>query len=153
LLKNKIPPYLLALSWYNVFMAEEAESAPEKKEREVEIKFGTLIKIKSKADPDRIDVVDNVGSEEYEGFYSGNLHHPDDKKKRWFFPGGTTLPELIEDIVGQLSEEEVIAAAQRGWLQYVSKGSNQKLIEEGSEMMKRHLREAAQKGPRKIKIG
>ena len=129
-------------------MAERKEGEP----REEEISFGTLIRINSKVDPGRIDVVDDVGNEEYEGFYSGKLHNPDNKEEMWFFVGGTTVPEEVAEVVGQLSEEEVIAAAQRGWLQYVSKGSSQKLIGEGLEMTKKHLTEAAQKGPRKIQI-
>lgn len=133
-------------------MEEKPEKRSAEEGRETEIRFGTLIKIKSEIAPNRIDVIDDVGGESFEGFYSGELHDPDDEERRWFRLGGTTTPDQVEAIVGQLSEEQVTAAAERGWRRYVSKKSSPESIEEGLEIMRQHLKEVAKKEPRKIKI-
>lgn len=78
-------------------------------ERNIEIGFGTLFKVSG--EENRIDVVINVGKKGW--FSTAELSNTEDGKKS-FFLAGTGGKENIDRIVGKMSVEEVIEAAEIG---------------------------------------
>ena len=107
-------------------------------EREIEISFGTLFEVSG--EEERIDVVINVGEDSW--FYTGQIGKTKDGNK-WFFMAGTAGKKNIKKIVGQMSIEEVIKAAEEG---AIHTG-----VGELSKTMRDLLEQYSQSKPRLIK--
>jgi len=78
-------------------------------ERDIEIGFGTLFEVFG--EENRTDVVINVGKKGW--FSTAELRTTEDGKKM-FFLAGTAGKENVSKIVGQMSPEDVIKAAEEG---------------------------------------
>lgn len=110
----------------------------ETKESEVTIGFGTLFEIKRV--PNRVDVVLDVGEEDW--FSSAKIIETKEGKKALSMVG-TAGPDNIERITGQLSFDEVIAAFGEG-----TKMRGYELSNEERELLEKYSR----KKPRTLKL-
>lgn len=84
------------------------------KQRSVEIKFGTLFRVREFGKPtDRIDVITNVCEGNY--FFSNRVKY-DETGELFLSPVGfgTEGPEDFVEVTGQMLPDEVVKAIERG---------------------------------------
>ena len=102
--------------------------------RSVTISFGTLFSVIGTSDKSRVDVVIDIGEGDW--FESARIHKTNEG--RMFKGVGTVELKAFGQVLGQLTNNEVIEAARLGWGKHFSKE------------MQDDLEQLAQKGSREI---
>jgi len=108
-------------------------------ERELIVGFGTLLKFKEVGDVKRVGVVINVGCGNW---CSTATLRENEKGEKTFLSAGGTIEDNIDEIIGQMSVQEVFKAAELGQRLAGLKGLSdplKKILEENSKAKPRIL--------------